>query len=187
MRVLTLQAPSQRLRRGPSYLGTRRVSALACQWGDRVRKPDPKPPSAPLLRLPNPGPAGLAAARAQLRVLRLAAEGLPNKRIAKPGARNRIHAGVILRGLEISDPALRVAGWTRSVAPPQRRIDPVHKTEWAYAAATGSAQARRRAAPAPAPYTRVAQADQPSVGPSGASRRAAALPMVPSSASTAVA
>ncbi|WP_394004594.1 response regulator [Luteimonas sp. WGS1318] len=65
----------------------------------------------------------------QFRVLSLVAEGLLNKQIAdrldvqertikahmsaifeKLGARNRTHAGVILRGLEITDPAQRVAG-----------------------------------------------------------------------------
>ena len=65
----------------------------------------------------------------QFRVLRLVAEGLLNKQIAdrldvqertikahmsaifeKLGARNRTHAGVILRGLDITDPAQRVAG-----------------------------------------------------------------------------
>ncbi|MDC7805808.1 response regulator transcription factor [Luteimonas sp BLCC-B24] len=65
----------------------------------------------------------------QFRVLSLVAEGLLNKQIAdrldvqertikahmsaifeKLGARNRTHAGVILRGLDITDPAQRVAG-----------------------------------------------------------------------------
>ncbi|WP_129136126.1 response regulator transcription factor [Luteimonas sp. YGD11-2] len=79
-----------------------------------------------------PGDADLAARLAsltpqQFRVLALVAEGLLNKQIAdrldvqertvkahlsaifeKLGARNRTQAGVILRGLEISDPAGRV-------------------------------------------------------------------------------
>ncbi|WP_024890778.1 response regulator transcription factor [Luteimonas huabeiensis] len=79
-----------------------------------------------------PGDADLAARLAsltpqQFRVLALVAEGLLNKQIAdrlevqertvkahlsaifeKLGARNRTQAGVILRGLEISDPARRV-------------------------------------------------------------------------------
>ena len=65
----------------------------------------------------------------QFRVLSLVAEGLLNKQIAdrldvqertikahmsaifeKLGARNRTHAGVILRGLDITDPAQRVTG-----------------------------------------------------------------------------
>ena len=80
-----------------------------------------------------PGDADLAARLAsltpqQFRVLSLVAEGLLIKQIAdrldvqertvkahmsaifeKLGARNRTHAGVILRGLEISDPAQHVA------------------------------------------------------------------------------
>ena len=81
-----------------------------------------------------PGDTDLAARLAsltpqQFRVLALVAEGLLNKQIAdrlevqertvkahlsaifdKLGARNRTQAGVILRGLEISDPARQVEG-----------------------------------------------------------------------------